>query len=207
MKSFYIENNIELGIDEAGRGCLLGPVCVGSVIMGDIKDNLPPYEIKDSKKCSPKIRKILREYIQDNAIAFNVQFIHEKEIDELNILQATMKGMHKCIDEITKQISIDRILVDGTYFNTYLDSEMESIEHVCVPQGDNHYLNIAAASILAKEYHDEYILQLVEKNPILKSYDIHNNKGYGTKKHLDSIKSNGLTQFHRKYFLKKYKWL
>ena len=79
------------------------------------------YEIKDSKKCSPKIRKILREHIQDNAIAFNVQFIHEKEIDELNILQATMKGMHKCIDEITKQISIDRILVDGTYFNTYLD--------------------------------------------------------------------------------------
>lgn len=204
MKSFYIENNIELGIDEAGRGCLLGPVCIGSVIMGNIKDNPPPYEIKDSKKCSPKIRKILREYIIDNAITFNVQFIHEKEIDELNILQATMKGMHKCIDEITKQISIDRILVDGTYFNTYLDSEMEPIKHVCVPQGDNHYLNIAAASILAKEYHDEYILKLVEENPILQSYDIQNNKGYGTKKHLDFIKSNGLTEFHRKSFLSKY---
>ncbi len=204
MKSFYIENNIELGIDEAGRGCLLGPVSVGSVIMGNIKDNPPPYEIKDSKKCSPKIRKILREYIEENSIAFNVQFIHEKEIDELNILQATMKGMHKCINEVTKQISIDRILVDGTYFNTYLDSEMEPIEHICVPQGDNHYLNIAAASILAKEYHDEYILQLVEKNPILESYDIHNNKGYGTTKHLNFIKENGITEYHRKSFLSKY---
>ena len=200
MKSFYIENNIELGIDEAGRGCLLGPVCIGSVIMGNIKDNPPPYEIKDSKKCSPKIRKILRGYIEQNAIAFNVQFIHENEIDELNILQATMKGMHKCIDEITKEISIDRILVDGTYFNTYLNSEMEPIEHICVPQGDNHYLNIAAASILAKEYHDEYIRKLVQDNNILHNYDLLNNKGYGTQSHMKAIHEYGPTKFHRKSF-------
>ena len=203
MKRFYKDNDIELGIDEAGRGCLIGPVCVGSVIMGDIESNPPPYEIKDSKKCSPKIRKILREYIEENAIAYNVQFIHEKEIDELNILQATMKGMHKCIDEIIKKISIDRILVDGTYFNTYLDSDFEYVEHVCVPQGDNLYINIAAASILAKEYHDEYICNLVKENPELDEYDLLNNKGYGTQKHRDCILTKGITGWHRKSFCNK----
>jgi len=202
MKRFYLDNDIELGTDEAGRGCLLGPLCVGAVIMGNIEDNSPPYEIKDSKKCSPKIRKVLREYIENNAIAYNVQFVWEKEIDEVNVLQATMNGMHKCIDEITKEITIDRILVDGTQFNTYLDSDFEPIEHICVPQGDNIYTNIAAASILAKEYHDEYIVNLVKENPQLGEYDLLNNKGYGTKKHIDSIKLNGISLWHRKSFLK-----
>jgi ribonuclease HII len=205
MKSFYLENDIELGIDEAGRGCLLGPLCVGSVIMGNIEDNPPLYEIKDSKKCSPKIRKILREYIENNAIAYNVQFVWEKEIDEVNVLQATMNGMHKCVDEITKEITIDRILVDGPQFNTYLDSDFEPIEHICVPQGDNIYTNIAAASILAKEYHDEYIVNLVKENPELEEYDILNNKGYGTKNHINKLKENKLngilsSKWHRKSF-------
>ena len=204
MKSFYIENDIELGIDEAGRGCLLGPLCVGSVIMGNIEDNPPPYEIKDSKKCSPKIRKILREYIENNAIAYNVQFVWEKEIDEVNVLQATMNGMHKCVDEITKEMTIDRILVDGTQFPVYLDSDFEPIEHICVPQGDNIYTNIAAASILAKEYHDEYIVNLVKENPQLEEYDLLNNKGYGTKKHMDKLKENGLTIWHRRSFCKRF---
>jgi ribonuclease HII len=204
MKSFYIENDIELGIDEAGRGCLLGPLCVGSVIMGNIEDNPPPYEIKDSKKCSPKIRKVLREYIENNAIAYNVQLVWEKEIDEVNVLQATMNGMHKCVDEITKEMTIDRILVDGTQFPVYLDSDFEPIEHICVPQGDNIYTNIAAASILAKEYHDEYIVNLVKENPILESYDLLNNKGYGTKKHIDCIKKIGISEWHRNSFLKNY---
>ena len=204
MKRFYLENDIELGTDEAGRGCLLGPLCVGAVIMGNIEDNPPPYEIKDSKKCSPKIRKVLREYIENNAIAYNVQFAWEKEIDEVNVLQATMNGMHKCIDEITKEITIDRILVDGTQFNTYLDSEFEPIEHICVPQGDNIYTNIAAASILAKEYHDEYIVNLVKENPQLEEYDLLNNKGYGTKKHIDCIKKIGISDKHRNSFVKNY---
>ena len=199
MKHFYQENDIELGIDEAGRGCLMGPLCVGSVIMGDMEDK-PPHEIKDSKKCSPKIRKILREYIENNAIAFNVQFVWEKEIDEVNVLQATMNGMHRCADEITKEIAIDRILVDGTQFPVYLDSDFEPIEHICVPQGDNIYTNIAAASILAKEYHDEYIANLVKANPELEEYDLLNNKGYGTKKHIDCIKKNGISEWHRKSF-------
>ena len=201
MKQFYEKEEIQVGIDEAGRGCLLGPVFIGAVILNDIIDYPPPYPIKDSKKCSPKIRKILREYIEENSIAYNVQFITESEIDKVNILQATIKGMHQCLDQITNQISIDRILVDGNYFHYYTDkSSFEIIPHICIPNGDNKYLNIAAASILAKEYHDEYIIKLCNENPILINYDILNNKGYGTKSHLLSIKNIGITKWHRKSF-------
>ena len=200
LKQFYQQDTIELGIDEAGRGCLIGPVCVASVILGDIISNPPPFEIKDSKKCSPKKRKILKDYIENNSIAYHVQLIHHDEIDKLNILQATMKGMHLCIDEILKEINIDRILVDGNYFPYYTDKDMNVIDHVCIQGGDNKYLNIAAASILAKEYHDEYIINLVKDNPILENYDILNNKGYGTKSHMEAIKELGSTQWHRKSF-------
>ena len=200
LKQFYQQDTIELGIDEAGRGCLIGPVCVGSVILGDIISNPPPFEIKDSKKCSPKKRKILKDYIETNSIAYHVQLIHESDIDKLNILQATMKGMHLCIDEILKEITIDRILVDGTYFPYYTDKDLNVIDHVCIQGGDNKYLNIAAASILAKEYHDEYMINLVKDNPILENYDILNNKGYGTKSHIEAIKEFGSTKWHRKSF-------
>ena len=200
LKQFYQQDTIELGIDEAGRGCLIGPVCVASVILGDITSNPPPFEIKDSKKCSPKKRKILKDYIENNSIAYHVQLIHHDEIDKLNILQATMKGMHLCIDEILQEINIDRILVDGNYFPYYTDKDMNVIDHVCIQGGDNKYLNIAAASILAKEYHDEYIINLVKENPILENYDILNNKGYGTKSHMEAIKEFGSTQWHRKSF-------
>ena len=116
MKQYYEPNKLEVGIDEAGRGSLLGPVCVAAVIMNDINDNPPPYEIKDSKKCSSKKRAELRKYIEKNAISYNVQFISETIIDKENILQATIIGMHKCLDDITSVINIDRILVDGSYF-------------------------------------------------------------------------------------------
>jgi ribonuclease HII len=200
MNQFYQENNLEVGLDEAGRGCLLGPVCIGAVIMNDIKSYPPPYEIKDSKKCSPKVRSVLRKYIEESAIAFNIQMVHEEEIDKENILQATMIGMHRCLDDITSVLSIDKILVDGTYFPIYTDNSFEAISHVCIPGGDDKYLNIAAASILAKEYHDEYIMNLCEENTILNKYDIMNNKGYGTKSHMDALKEYGPTQWHRKSF-------
>jgi len=200
MKSYFENNKIELGIDEAGRGCLLGPVCIGSVILGNLEDNPCPYEIRDSKKCSPKIRGILREYIETNSIAYSVQLIHEKTIDEINILQATMKGMHKCIEDISEQIKIDTILVDGNYFAPYMDDDFEPINHMCIPKGDNIYSNIAAASILAKEYHDEYIHNLVRDNPELEKYKLLNNKGYGTQDHLNAIQEFGLTKWHRKSF-------
>jgi len=201
MNQFYEENKLEVGLDEAGRGCLLGPVCIGAVIMNDIRDIPPPHEIKDSKKCSPKVRSVLRKYIEDNAVAFNVQMIHEERIDKVNILEATMEGMEKCLDDITSVLNIDKILVDGTYFPIYMDKNtFEAIPHVCIPGGDNKYLNIAAASILAKEHHDEYIMNLCSENPILNKYDLKNNKGYGTKSHMEALKEYGPSIYHRKSF-------
>ena len=200
MKNFYQQDSIEIGIDEAGRGCLIGPVCVSGVIMGDIENNPPPYQIRDSKKCSPKIRNILREYIENNSIAYSVQLINTDEIDKLNILNATLKGMTQCVDEIRKQIDIDRILVDGNQFNIYMTEDFEPIEHICIPKGDDKYINIAAASILAKEYHDDYIKNLVNENSHLQNYNLLKNKGYGTKDHMNAIKEYGPTKWHRKSF-------
>ena len=201
MNQFYEENKLEVGLDEAGRGCLLGPVCIGAVIMNDIRSFPPPYEIRDSKKCSPKVRSELRKYIEENAIAFNVQMVHEERIDKVNILQATMAGMEQCLDDITSVLNIDKILVDGIYFPIYMNKNtFEPISHVCIPGGDDKYLNIAAASILAKEYHDEYIMNLCSENPILNKYDLKNNKGYGTKSHMEALKEYGPTIWHRKSF-------
>lgn len=201
MQQYYKENNLEIGLDEAGRGSLLGPVFTAGVILYDIKSNPPPYPIKDSKKCSEKVRSALRKYIEQNSIAFSVEKIDSDRIDKVNILNATMEGMEKCIDNITSVISVDRLLVDGNTFPTYMDKfTFDFIPHVCIPGGDDKYLNIAAASILAKEYRDEYILKLCEKNNNLDKYDIKNNKGYGTKSHMEALKEFGPTEFHRKSF-------
>ena len=201
MNQYYEKDKLEIGLDEAGRGCLMGPVFTAGVILNDILNNPPPYEIKDSKKCSPKIRSILRKYIEANAIAFCVEMIDEKRIDKVNILNATMEGMEKCIDNITSVMVVDRLLVDGNYFPIYMDKhKFEAIPHVCIPGGDDKYINIAAASILAKEYRDEYITNLCKENEILYSYDISNNKGYGTKSHMEALKEYGPTEWHRKSF-------
>lgn len=201
MKQYYKVGELEIGLDEAGRGSLLGPVFTAGVIMNDIGVLPPPYEIKDSKKCSAKVRSILREYIEQNSIAYSVEMIDVDRIDKINILKATMEGMEKCVDNITSVINVDRLLVDGNYFPTYMDkSTFEHVPHVCIPGGDDKYLNIAAASILAKEYRDEYIRHLCECNNVLYSYDIMNNKGYGTKAHMAALKEYGPTEFHRKSF-------
>ena len=202
MKQFYEKDKIEVGLDEAGRGCLFGPVCVGAVIWLDedpIKDD-KNYEIKDSKKVSEKKRTLLKDYIKDNSIAYNIQLIHHNDIDKYNILQATLRGMRLCLDSITDIINIDTILVDGNHFDFYSDKNDNYIDHVCVIDGDNIYKSIAAASILAKTYRDEWIQNLVKENPELEKYDLRNNKGYGTKKHLDAIKEYGITKWHRKSF-------
>tara|TARA_Y100001958_G_C21236731_1_gene563318 strand:- start:623 stop:1255 length:633 start_codon:yes stop_codon:yes gene_type:complete len=195
MNHYYQKDKLEVGIDESGRGSLFGPVFVAAVIMNDIRDNPPPYDIKDSKKCSEKQRKALKQYIIENSICYNVQSIDNTIIDKNNILNATIDGMHKCLDNITSILNIDNILVDGTIFYPY-----KNINHICIPKGDNKYINIAAASILAKEYRDEYILQLCKDNPLLLDYDINNNKGYGTKNHITSIEKLGITKWHRKSF-------
>ena len=202
LKQFYEKDKIEVGLDEAGRGCLFGPVCVAGVIWLDedpIQDD-KDYEIKDSKKVSEKKRTLLKDYIKDNAIAYSIQLIHHEDIDKYNILNATMTGMHKCLDEITDLLSIDTILVDGNHFDFYSDNNDNYINHVCVIDGDNTYKSIAAASILAKTYRDEWINKLVDKNPELEKYDLRNNKGYGTKQHLDAIKKYGISKWHRKSF-------
>ena len=194
LKQFYEPDKIELGIDEAGRGCLFGPVCVASVVWLD-KDPNPDLVIRDSKKMSEKKRQLLKEYILDNSIAFSVKFIDNETIDRDNILEATMKGMHQCIDDISSKINIDTLLIDGPHFNMY-----DGLSHICVINGDNTYKSIAAASILAKTFRDEYINRLVDENPELERYDIRNNKGYGTRKHLEAIREYGITKWHRNSF-------
>ena len=194
LEQLYESDKIELGLDEAGRGCLFGPVCVAGVIWVN-EDPNPNLQIKDSKKMSEKKRKILREYIESNAIAYNIQFICSEEIDKINILEASILGMNQCIDEIVKNTKIDTILIDGPHFNFY-----DGIPHVCINGGDDKYKSIAAASILAKTHRDEWIENLVRDNPDLEKYGLLKNKGYGTKEHLEAIKKYGITRWHRKTF-------
>ena len=146
-----------------------------------------------------KIEKI-KEYIENNCVSYHVQDISSDCIEKYNILQSTIKGWHKCIDKINDDIPIDQILVDGPNFNWYTDKSDNILPHICINGGDNLYTPIAAASVLAKTYRDKYIDNLVLNNPELKLYDIHNNKGYGTKKHIDAIKKYGITKWHRKTF-------
>ena len=199
LKQFYETDKIEVGLDEAGRGCLFGPVCVAGVIWLD-EDPNPELEIRDSKKVSEKKRTLLKDYIKDNSIAYSIVLVDHDDIDKYNILQATLRGMHQCLDNITDIINIDTILVDGNHFDFYSDQNDNYINHICVVDGDNTYKSIAAASILAKTYRDEWINKLVDENPELEKYDLRNNKGYGTKRHLDAIKEYGVTKWHRKSF-------
>jgi len=199
LTQYLDETKSEVGIDEAGRGCLFGPVCVGAVVWPKDEPE-PSLEIKDSKKVSEKKRNILKEYIEKHALAWSVQFISHEEIDETNILRATMKGMHKCVDDIRRQLSIDTILVDGDKFNIYTDENLDSIDHECIIGGDNIYKSIAAASILAKTHRDHYIYDLVIKRPELELYALQKNKGYGTKVHMNALRDNGPVMGHRRTF-------
>ena len=199
MEQYFEKDKLELGIDEAGRGCLFGPVSIAGVVWINKEIN-PSIEIRDSKKLSLKNRLLAYDYILDNSIANTSLLIHHEDIDKDNILKSTLKGMHKCVDNITEQLNIDTILVDGNQFNFYMDKNGECINHKCVIKGDDTYKSIAAASILAKVNRDNYINNLCEEYPELKKYDIHNNKGYGTKKHLNAIKEYGITKWHRKTF-------
>tara|TARA_B100001094_G_scaffold332585_1_gene405310 strand:+ start:369 stop:1040 length:672 start_codon:yes stop_codon:yes gene_type:complete len=200
LKQYDNENDIEVGLDEAGRGCLFGPVCIAGVIWTK-EDPDKSIIIKDSKKCTEKHRLKCFDYIQENAISYSIQLIDNDEIDTKNILQCTIEGMHQCLDEISVRNSIDTILVDGNNFKIYYCRQTDSfIDHKCIIKGDNYYKSIAAASILAKTYRDNYIIELVKNNPELKKYGIEKNKGYGTKQHMEAIKNYGITKWHRKSF-------
>ena len=191
---------VEVGCDEAGRGCLLGPVFAAAVVWDPaIREGLA-LQIKDSKKLTAKKREILAEYIETNAVAYGVASVDSETIDKINILNASIEAMHKAIEKVANNIDIQLIVVDGNTFKLYVDPSGEFVPHVCVVDGDNKYVSIAAASILAKVYHDRWIKQALIKYPELEKYSIATNQGYGSKKHMDAIKEHGVTSHHRKSF-------
>lgn len=187
LKNYLQEIAIEAGCDEAGRGCLAGPVFAAAVI-------LPPdfYHplLNDSKKVTETNRTELRVYITQNALAFGVAQVDPQEIDRINILKASFKAMHLAIDQLT--ITPELLLIDGNRFIAY-----KKIKHRCIIKGDGIYTSIAAASILAKTYRDEYMLNLHTQFP---QYGWNNNKGYGTLIHRIAIEKQGLCVHHRKSF-------
>ena len=197
LKSFAYENTLEVGVDEAGRGPMFGRVYVGAVI-------IPPDEtfqqsfIKDSKKLSERKRLIAYDFIKEYAIDYTSFYYDEKKIDDVNIFNATYEGMHKALDNLL--VTPEHILVDGNYFPVYMKDQMV-IPHTLVDKGDNKFLSIAAASIIAKVERDKYIYKLCDENPQLKDiYHLNTNKGYGTAQHMDAIRSYGITKWHRKTF-------
>lgn len=184
----YLNKNIiEAGCDEAGRGCLAGPVFAAAVI-------LPPdficEELNDSKQLKESKRYELRETIEKEALTYAIGIVSPEEIDEINILNASFLAMHRALDQLST--SPEHLLIDGNRFRKYKD-----IKHSCIIKGDGKYLSIAAASILAKTYRDDYMQQLHSKHNL---YDWNNNKGYPTKKHRDAIRAYGITPYHRKTF-------
>jgi ribonuclease HII len=194
MLAFTYKNNtdeVTVGIDEAGKGCMIGRVYAAAVVWDNTKD---PSGIKDSKKISRKNRKLLKEYIETNALAYGVGWATNEEINDMNISNATFLAMHRALDKLN--IPFDRILVDGNRFKPY-----KCHVHNCIIGGDDLFVNIAAASILAKEYHDEWIQNEFADDT---KYDLINNKGYGTKKHIEGIKTHGVTPFHRTLYCSKY---
>ena len=177
----------EAGVDEAGRGSLAGPVTAAAVILGK---NFKGKNLDDSKKLSQSKRLELKKLIEKNALAYSVAFVSSCEIDKNNILNSTFIAMHKSIEGLN--IKPDFIVVDGNLFKPYRD-----LKYKCIIKGDQKYQNIAAASILAKTYRDEYMSNLHIKFP---EYNWIKNKGYGTKFHVDMITKFGKTKYHRKSF-------
>ena len=205
LKLYEKKNRLEAGIDEAGRGSLIGRVYVGAVIMPSELEGDKYLEIKDSKKLSKKKREELSEYIKEIALDYSVSYADNITIDKKNILQATLETMHIAIN--TLNIEPEYLLIDGNKFIPIVNKRMEYIPFTCVTQGDNKYISIAAASILAKVEHDRHIKEICNDNPDLNKYDLMNNMGYGTKKHLEAIHKYGITNLHRMTFgiCKKYK--
>ena len=190
------KDTIEVGLDEAGRGCLLGPVCVAGVIWLQ-EDPSNEIIIKDSKKYSEKKRIQCFHYIKKHCLDYSIQLLSNDVIDEKNILQSSIDGMHLCLDDISLRKQFDTILVDGDKFDIYMDDNFEYINHECVINGDNTYKSIAAASILAKTHRDTYINKLVKQNSHLEKYGLDKNKGYGTKIHMEALKKYGPVEGHR----------
>jgi ribonuclease HII len=187
LRVHFQKELIEAGCDEAGRGCLAGPVFAAAVI-------LPPKfrnrGINDSKQLNAEQRYKLRPFIEKNALAWAVGVVTHEEIDKINILNASFLAMHRALEQL--KLEPEFLIIDGNRFNRY-----KEVPHKCIIEGDAQYTSIAAASILAKTYRDDYMKELHEKFPL---YHWNTNKGYATKEHRNAIKEFGQCEFHRKSF-------
>ncbi len=210
LASHYYEGLVEAGCDEAGRGCLAGSVYAAAVILP------PDYQnelLNDSKQLTEHRRYQLRDVIQHDAVAWAVGIVTPEEIDHINILNASILAMHRALDQLT--VRPEAIIVDGNRFKPYYEPStlhaqpstlntqhstlhaQPSTPHACIVKGDAKYLSIAAASVLAKTYRDDYMNHLAEEYP---QYDWQSNKGYPTKKHRDAIRQYGITPYHRRSY-------
>jgi ribonuclease HII len=187
LENYFKKGCLEAGCDEAGRGCLAGPVAAAAVIMPDGYSN---HELNDSKKMTKLARERLRMEIEQVAIAYSVAFIDNFKIDEINILKASILAMHHAIESL--KIRPGHLIIDGNRFYPFQD-----IPHACIVKGDGKYISIAAASVLAKTYRDEFMLRLHNE---YNSYGWNRNKGYPTKTHRNAINEFGITKYHRRSF-------
>jgi ribonuclease HII len=187
LLNHYYEGKVEAGCDEAGRGCLAGSVYAAAVILPEGYQN---ELLNDSKQLTEKKRYQLREIIEHDAVAWAVGIVTPVEIDKINILNASILAMHRALDQL--KVRPEAIIVDGNRFKKYKD-----LPHTTIVKGDGKYLSIAAASILAKTYRDDYMNKLAEEYP---QYDWLSNKGYPTKKHREAIRQFGITPYHRKSY-------
>ncbi len=187
LAAYYQEELIEAGCDEAGRGCYAGPVFAAAVIL---PKNFEHPLLNDSKQVKENDRNLLRSFIEENALAWAVAKVEVEEIDRINILKASFKAMHLALDQLT--IKPKLLLIDGNRFIKY-----KRVPHQCFVKGDGRFASIAAASILAKTWRDEYMFQLHESFP---QYNWKKNKGYGTEEHRNAIEQFGLTVHHRRSF-------
>ena len=187
LELYHTKGRIEAGCDEAGRGCLAGPVVAAAVILPeDFHNEL----LTDSKLLTDTKRYSLRPIIEREALAWSVAFVDNREIEQINILNASFEAMHRAI--LTLKVKPEHLLIDGNRFNS-----LKGFEHTCIIKGDGKYLSIAAASILAKTYRDDYMNSIHEEFP---QYGWDSNKGYPTKIHRKAIASYGTTRFHRETF-------
>jgi ribonuclease HII len=187
LESHYYEGKIEAGCDEAGRGCLAGSVYAAAVILPEGYQN---ELLNDSKQLTERRRYQLREIIERDAVAWAVGIVTPEEIDKINILNASILAMHRALDQL--KVRPEAVIVDGNRFKPY-----QKLPYTTIVKGDAKYLSIAAASILAKTYRDDYMNRLAEEYP---QYDWRSNKGYPTKKHRDAIRQYGITPYHRKSY-------
>lgn len=187
LKNYYEQGRVEAGCDEAGRGCLAGSVYAAAVILPPDYHN---ERLNDSKKLTARQRYALRQDIERDAVAWAVGVVTPQEIDQINILNASILAMHRALDQL--QVRPEAIIVDGNRFKPYRD-----LPHTTIVKGDGKYLSIAAASILAKTYRDDEMVRFAQEYP---DYDWQHNMGYPTRKHREAIRQHGVTPYHRRTF-------